>query len=85
MSVFINGSISDGGVEDQTLLRRKQWFQSVLWSIQNQKMRIDSNPYLAGTVFIGKNVTYEMWIEIQAKVYNHRSVNEEIVDLNCRI
>lgn len=70
--------------QDQVLLRRRQWFQSVLWSIQNQKIRIDSNPFLAASTFIGKNVTYEIWIEIQAKVYNHTSVNQEIVDLNLK-
>jgi hypothetical protein len=70
--------------QDQTFLRRKQWFQSVLWSIQNQKIRIDSNPFLSGTVFIGKNVTYELWIEIQARLCNHKTVNEEIIDINFK-
>jgi hypothetical protein len=83
MSLLVDGSASANG-SDQKLLRRRQWFQSVLWSIQSQKVRIKSNPFLSGTVFIGKNVTYEMWIEIKARVYDHKSLNEEILYINLQ-
>ena len=70
------------GVLSRENCKRKEWFQTVNCAIQNQKIKIESNPFLSTTMIIGKNVTYEFWIEIQAKVYHCRSVNEEIRHLN---
>ena len=61
---------------------RNKWLRHIAVAIENQSIRIISHPILARYFFIGSNITYEIWIEIRAKVFNNRSVNDEIDQLN---
>ena len=66
-------------IDEQSAAERMKWVESVLCAIHNEKLRIYS------TLFLGTNIQYEYWIEIRAKVFNNRTVNDEVADLNGKI